>query len=104
MLLSVLPVTATIRLSGGKTWFEGALVPWSLVALAVSLMLTSIYHLGFPEFRGPAMASPLIGNGIMTFSHLATRSAVTPAIAHVALHIAAVVHGYSTALPAPPHY
>lgn len=104
LLLSVFPVVATQRMVGTDAWTQGRLHASSLIALGVSLLLVATYHIGFPEFRGPAMTSALIGNGIMTLSYLATRSALSPLFAHLALHIAAVVYGYSSALPAPPHY
>jgi hypothetical protein len=105
LLLSVFPVAAS-RWIGGSDLLaaEGGLKPVSLVALGVSLVLTVTYHLGFPEFRGAAMVSALIGNGIMTLSYLGTGSALAPILAHIALHIAAVTYGYANALPAPPHY
>ena len=105
LLLNVFPVVAYSSV-GGQDLFSsnpgrfGA----SLAALAVSLFLTVTYHLGFPEFRGSALVSALIGNGIMTLSYLGTRSALSPVLAHIALHIAAVTYGYLNALPAPPHY
>lgn len=104
LLLSVFPVMAVQALSGGKVWTDGRPTSWAVVAFGICLLLTVSYHLGFPEFRGPAMASPLIGNGIMTLGYLATRSAITPILAHIGLHTAAVVFGYASALPAPPHY
>ena len=105
LLLSVFPVVAS-RSVGGQDLFSanaGRFVA-SLVALALSLLLTVTYHLGFPEFRGAALVSALIGNGIMTLSYLGTRSALSPVLAHIALHVATVLHGYVNALPAPPHY
>jgi hypothetical protein len=105
LLLSVFPVVAS-RSVGGQDLFSanaGRFVA-SLVALALSLLLTVTYHLGFPEFRGAALVSALVGNGIMTLSYLGTRSALSPVLAHIALHVATVLHGYLNALPAPPHY
>ena len=105
LLLSVFPVVAS-RSFGGQDFpsSNAARLQASLVALAISLLLTVTYHLGFPEFRGAALVSALIGNGIMTLSYLATRSALSPILAHIALHVGAVTYGYLNALPAPPHY
>jgi hypothetical protein len=105
LLLSVFPVVAC-RWIGGSDLLatdNKSEFAW-LAALAVSVLLTVTYHLGFPEFRGAAMVSPLIGNGIMTLSYLGTGSALAPILAHIALHVAAVTYSYSNALPAPPHY
>jgi hypothetical protein len=34
------------------------------LAISASLVITAAYHLGFPEFRGPELIGPLIGNGV----------------------------------------
>lgn len=105
LLLSVFPVIAARRFYGDGT-YTGApgarAVP--LAALGTCVLVTATYHLGFPEFRGSALAGALIGNVIMTISYLASRSAVSPVLAHIGLHLAAVTFGYTNAIPTPPHY
>lgn len=105
LLLSVFPLLVARRLcdaSPAPAARGRAAQP--LVALAICVLLTISYHLGFPEFRGVGMVGALIGNVVMTISGLATRSALAPVLAHVVLHIAALGYGYDNALPAPPHY
>lgn len=105
LLLSVFPVLAVSRLAeAGALGIARKPAAAMLMALGISLALTVAYHLGFPEFRGAGLVGALIGNGIMTFAYLVTRSAVAPVLAHIALHIAAVSWGFANALPAPPHY
>jgi len=105
MLLSVFPVLAC-RWIGGTDLLtkRGMLRPASIIAFALSLSFAAIYHLGFPEFRSAVMGTVLLGNGIITLSYLATGSALSPVLAHVAMHIVAVTYGYASALPVPPHY
>jgi hypothetical protein len=38
--------------------------PTAALAVSASLVITAAYHLGFPEFRGPELIGPLIGNGV----------------------------------------
>ena len=106
ILLTVFPVYAVFaavrrlgRLQGIAAW-TGAVA----LAMSASLAVTALYHLGFPEFRGAALAGPLIGNGIVTLAYLASGSPIAPVLAHVALHVAAVWHALDTAAPLPPHY
>jgi hypothetical protein len=49
------------------------------------------------------MAGPLIGNGVVTLSYLITGSPVAPALSHVMMHAAAVLHGAATTAQLPPH-
>lgn len=100
-LLSVLPVLAVQRITSA-----GSHSPQRrfALALAASLLVTAAYHLGFPEFQGPRLLMTLVGNGILSLAYLATRSVIAPILGHVMLHLAAVIYGYSSALPVPPHY
>jgi hypothetical protein len=104
VLLSVLPVLAVygsesaerMRRAGYRLRAGGR-------ALLASLLVTAMYHLGFPEFRGRALVQPLIGNGVMTAGYLLTGNPLTPTIAHVLLHGAAVLRGPETTVQLPPH-
>jgi hypothetical protein len=77
---------------------------WSLWALAASLFVTALYHLGFAEFRGPGLLQPLLGNAIITTGYLLTGSPLAAIVAHVIMHAAAVLHGMQTTVQLPPHY
>lgn len=104
VLLSVLPVLAgygsepaeLMQRAGYRLRAGGR-------AVLASLLVTAMYHLGFPEFRGRALVQPLIGNGVMTAGYLLTGNPLTPAVAHVLLHGAAVLRGPETTVQLPPH-
>lgn len=105
VLLSIVPVLAvygarspdTLR-RAGQRWL------WGLAALAASLLVTALYHLGFAEFRGSALVQPLVGNLLITASYLFAGSPVAPLSAHVLMHAAAVWHGMDGTAQLPPHH
>lgn len=105
LLLTVMPVYAVWSLGLARGWstsWPGRLRTGAL-ALAASVAVTAAYRLGFPEFRGPGVIRPLIGNAMITLGYLLSGNAAAPVGAHVALHIAAAVHAYGTSVPLPPH-
>ena len=103
MLLTVIPVLAVRGdASASGTGWRGA---WrGVAAMAASLLVTALYHFGFEEFRGMTLIQPLIGNAIVTAGYLMTRNPMTPLLAHVIMHGAAVVHGMESTAQLPPHY
>ena len=104
LLLSVLPVLAVYG-SQPAHHLAGATgrLRWGAAALLASLTVTALYHVGFPEFRGLALVRPLIGNGLITLGYLVTGNPLTPLVAHVLMHGAAVLHGAETTVQLPPH-
>jgi len=68
------------------------------------MLVTAVYHAGYPEFRGPQLSRPLVGNAVLTAGYLLTGSVATPLLGHVIMHGAAVLHGLETTLQLPPHY
>jgi hypothetical protein len=106
LLLTVMPVLAIqqmfTRLGRQRHW-SGQFIRAG-VALAASLFVTTAYHWGYTEFQGGAVVQPIIGNALITFGYLLTMHPVTPVVAHVAMHVAAVLHGIDTTVQLPPHY
>lgn len=106
LLLSVLPVFSTYRVATARGWLQS----WrrrfgtALLALCTSLLVTFTYHLGFPEFRGPEIVQPLIGNALFTLAYILSGSPFAALLSHIALHVAATIHAYGTSVPLPPHY
>jgi hypothetical protein len=105
ILLSVIPVLAVYgsrrpeQLAG-----PGARWRWGGAALGASLLVSAAYHLGFAEYRGPALLGPLVGNGLSTVSYLLAGNPLAPILSHVIMHQAAVWHGMATTAQLPPHY
>jgi hypothetical protein len=104
LLLTVLPVTAIWAIA--RSWRRGVLsvAGIALASVAASIVVTAAYHLGFPEFRGAALVQPIIGNSVITLAYVLTGNRAAPIGAHIALHVASVLHAYETSVPLPPHY
>lgn len=105
LLLSVVPVVAAwlaLDELGLSTTPTGRRMTAGL-ALVASLVVTAAYHWGYPEFRGSQIVGPIIGNAILTGAYLLTKSPISPLLAHVGMHIAAVLHGMETTIQLPPH-
>jgi len=106
LLLTILPVDAVRRALSRRpvsAGVGGAAIRIGL-SLFASLFVTVAYHAGFAEFRSHEMAGPAIGNTVVTIAYLVGMSPVAPFLAHIALHVSAVLHAYATSVPLPPHY
>lgn len=106
VLLSVFPILAVAAGFSSRPLRERsrrALAGIGALALAVSLLFTAVYHLGYPDFRGEKLRKPLIGDVIWSAPTLATLSPLGAPIAHIGLHVGAVVHAYNTDTFLPPH-
>jgi len=106
LLLSVLPVCATWRAMEIKGWTERwrGRIAIGAFALAISMIVILLYHLGYPECRGPQVLMITVGVSVMSLAYLITRNPLAPILAHVGMHIAAVLHGLNTVSQLPPHY
>ena len=98
VLLTVIPIAAVRRTLGKVGWTSDAL------ALLASIAVFIIYHLGFPEFRSVAILAPMVAGVVLGVAYLVSRNPVVPIVAHVAMHVAAVLHGPAGTMQLPPHY
>lgn len=105
LMLSVLPVLAAWRACRelGLTVTRKGRVLAIAAGLAASILVTSVYHLGYAEFRGPKLGKAIVGNVIMSVGQIATASPFAAAGSHVIMHVAAVLHGADTTVQLPPH-
>jgi len=105
LLLTIVPVLAVYGARPPEEMRHGTIrLRWAGAALLASLGVAAAYHLGFAEYRGAALLQPLIGNAIVTLGYLLSGSPITPLVAHVMMHLAAVLHGMETTPQLPPHY
>lgn len=98
VLLTVVPIAAVRHVLGERGGTSHAL------ALLASCAVFFVYHLGFSEFRGAAIAGPLASGLLFGAAYLISRNPVVPVVAHVAMHVAAVLHGPAGTMQLPPHY
>lgn len=61
--------------------------------------MNAVHHLGYTEFRGPVIRSPILACDVFSLAFLLTGSAVAAIGGHVVLHVVMLVRG--TELP--PH-
>ena len=81
----------------------GGLIAVGALAMVASLAMTAVYHAGYSDFRSDKLRKPVTGDLIWSVPTLATLNPVGAPIAHVGLHVGAVVHNYDTARYLPPH-
>lgn len=106
LILSVFPILAVFALFASTPLRErskAAVAAIAALALAVSLLFTAVYHAGYPDFRGGKLGKPLTGDLVWSAPTLVTLSPLGAPLAHVGLHVSAVVHSYQTDLFLPPH-
>jgi hypothetical protein len=105
LMLSILPVL--ILYAGrpaGELQDPVSRLRWAAAALLGSAVVAAAYHAGFREFRNASLLGPVIGNLVITFGYLASGSPIAPLLAHVMMHLAALIHGPATTVQLPPHY
>ena len=106
VLLSVFPILAVFAAFSSRALRERgkrAVAGIGALALAASLLFTAVYHLGYSDFRGEKLRKPLAGDVIWSAPTLATLSPIGAPLAHIGLHVSAVVHAYDTDTFLPPH-
>jgi D-alanyl-D-alanine carboxypeptidase len=107
LLLSVFPILAVFGAFAAvrplRERARAAVVGIGVLALATSVVFTAVYHLGYPDFRGSKLRKPVAGDLVWSAPTLLTLSPLGAPIAHVGLHVAAVVHAYDGDTFLPPH-
>jgi len=103
LFLNVLPVLCVRAVHHSEaSWTE--LMLRGAAAIAASAVIAGAYHLGYAEFRGIGLLAPIFGNTLLTLSFVLTRSPLAPIGAHIAMHLAGVLHGMESVAQLPPHY
>jgi hypothetical protein len=105
VLLSVFPILAVFGAFAGTKLRERAAgtALIATIALLASLGITAVYHLGYSDFRSEKVRKPLVGDVIWSAPTLLTLSPLGAPIAHVGLHVGAILHSYETDTFLPPH-
>jgi hypothetical protein len=96
LLLSVLPVLVTWQAFAAHGWTSGigrTLVA-GIVAMAASLAVIVIHHLGYRGFHSRAALAPvMVGCGLLSLAYLLTASPLAAVGGHIILHTALTLRG-----------
>jgi hypothetical protein len=105
VLLSVFPILAVFGAFAGTRLRRRipGLIAIGTLAMVASIGLTAVYHLGYSDFRSEKVRKPVAGDVIWSAPTLFTLSPLGAPIAHVGLHVSAVLHSYGTNTFLPPH-
>lgn len=105
LLLSVFPILIVFAAFAGTRLRErltGNLLI-GVIALVASLAMTATYHAGYSDFRSEKIAKPVQGDVAWSIPTLVTLNPIGAPLAHVGLHVSAVLHSYETDTFLPPH-
>ena len=102
VLLSVFPCLVVYSALRENLRTLGRKAAYVASSLALILIITATYHLGYEQYRENGIAEPEIGNVLFSVPMLATANPVGSIIDHSAMHIAAVAHEYEGEVRLPP--
>jgi hypothetical protein len=105
LLLSVFPILVVFAAAEGSRLRRGksGAVVVGAAALLASLLMTTVYHLGYRDFRSPLLARPVAADAVWSVPTLVTLNPIGAPITHAAMHVTAVVHSSETKVFLPPH-
>jgi hypothetical protein len=92
LTLYVLPAAAAYLLMRGNRRGLKRKAGFAGIALALSLLVTTSYHLGYSEYRDETMRYPLIGAVVANVPTALTGNPIGAVVTHSTMHIAAVGH------------
>jgi hypothetical protein len=100
-LLSVLPVLITWQALSSLHWTQSwyGIILSGIIALAASIVVIMVHHLGYREFRGRKLLSAEAGCAPLSLAYLLTMNPLAACLGHSILHMAAVLRG----IELPPH-
>ncbi len=99
----VLAVFAALPLERGRGHVLRTIATGAL-ALAAAFAFTAAYHAGYSDFRSGKLGTPLRGTLVWSAPTLVTLNPLGAPIAHIGLHVSAVIHSYNTDTFLPPHH
>lgn len=92
LTLFVFPAAVAYLLMRGDRTGAKRKIGYAGLVLALSLLVSTSYHLGYPEYRDADLRSPLIGTVMADSSAVLTGSPVGALLTHGTAHVTAVVH------------
>lgn len=92
LTLYVFPAAVAFLLMHGNRSGLSRKAGFAGLALVLSLLVTTTYHLGYTEYRGDAIKYPEIGAVVANVPTALTGNPLGAVVAHGAMHVPAVVH------------
>ena len=92
LLLVVFPAAVAYLLMHGNRAGARRKIAYAGLVLALSILMSASYHLGYPEYRDSDMRSPLIGTVMADSAAVLTGNPVGAFITHGTAHVSAAVH------------
>lgn len=102
LLLTAFPCLIAYRILHGRIAGIRGRLRYTALALPLVLLITATYHLGYPQYREDGVKQPEIGNTLISIPAFATANPAGSIVAHVSMHVAAVLHCYETPTFLPP--
>lgn len=103
LLLLAFPWVVVWRALGAERAGWGRKVLAALLSWVAILLVTTVYHLGYEDFRSTKIVQPNLGSTLAAAPTLVSANPIASPISHVFLHVAAVLHSPETELFLPPH-
>jgi hypothetical protein len=92
LTLFVFPAAVAYLLMHGNRSGARRKIGYAGLALALSLLVSTSYHLGYPEYRDADMRSPLMGTVMASSATMLTGNPLGAFLTHPTAHVSAVVH------------
>ena len=92
LTLFVFPAAIAFLLMHGDRAGARRKIGYAGLVLGLSLLVSTSYHLGYPEYRDSDLRSPLMGTVMADSAAVLTGNPVGALVTHPAAHVSAVVH------------
>jgi hypothetical protein len=92
LTLFVFPAAVAYLLMHGDRSGAKRRIGYGGLVLALSLLMSTSYHLGYPEYRDADLRSPLIGTVLADSPAVLTGNPLGALVTHGTAHVSAVVH------------
>ncbi|MDQ3856932.1 MAG: hypothetical protein M3327_00545 [Actinomycetota bacterium] len=101
LLLTIFPCFVAYKLLHGRVDGVKGKLRFTALTLPLVLVITAVYHWGYPQYREDGLTRPETGN-LLISPTFATANPVGSVAAHVSQHVAAVTHAYESEIFNPP--
>jgi hypothetical protein len=102
LLLSAFPGLVAFAMLKGDIHGLKRRIGFAALALAMTVIMTATYHLGYAQYREDGIANPEVGNTVISLPTIASANPLGPLVTHATMHVAANIHSYETPVLLPP--